>query len=745
LEAVPPSNEAARHIAEVVLDVAHATSTSLELKHVLKVLARRAAQSIGAARCSINVWRDGRLVPVMSQFADGHEDPTLWSRYRAIGSHPLEEMPLTAEAIRTRQPVVIDDVLTTERLAAHWREVYRGFGVRAVLTVPLLRQDAIVGTMSLDQSDGPWAWSRTQIELAVAIGGHAALVVDNARLYEDAQRRLGHTTALLEMASVLNSTLELKPLLKDIAARAAQGIGVDRCSIFLCQKDGTLQAVMSQFADGHADPEQWARFKAAAGRTGEVRAFAEALRFAQPVVIQDAAASPLISDWWRRTFSITSMLVVPLVRKDVAVGVLHLSNTTRKRPITEDQVTLAQTIATQVALAIDNAQLYDQVRGQLQQLRETQAQLLQAGKLAAVGQLSAGVAHEVNNPLAIVIGQAELLRLKSADPVVAEKVDKIVRAATRAARIVKGLQTFAKPQAAELAAVYLPDVVERVVAVRRETLRVSGIALEQEVAAGLPPVWGDQHQLEQMVLNLILNAEQALTGTSARPRIGLTITATEAGVRLTVSDTGPGIAPETVPRLFEPFFTTKPVGQGTGLGLSIAYGIVVAHGGRIRAESVPGHGATLIVELPAHAPDHPVEPAPASPTASEPGRGRVLVIDDEEDVAETLRALLESLGLSVEVALGGVSGWERLTTPTAHYDLVTLDLKMPDLSGPRLWERLVAVGSPLVARVVFVTGDSLDGGAWRFLEQAGRPVMSKPFDLANLEAFVSRQLGSPLP
>ncbi len=728
------------HVIEALLDIAQATSSVLELKPVLKIVAQRAAQVIGAARCSISLWQEEHLVPVMSQFADGHVDAALWAKYKAIGSHRLEDMPLTAEAIRTQRPVIIEDMLNTTLLTPHWRGVYGTFGPRAALIVPLLRQGKVVGTLSLDQTEGPYAWNQTQIDLAMTIANHAALVTENARLYEDAQRRLGQATALLEMANVLNSTIELKSLLKNIAQRTAQAVGVDRCSIFLCQADGTLRAVMSQFADGHPDLELWTGFKTISQRRAEeIKALSEAIRLAQPVLIEDAVTSELVPDWWVEMFAIKNMVVVPLIQKDIAVGVLHLSNTVAKRPIGEDQIALARTIATQVALVIDNARLYDQVRGQLQQLRETQAQLLQAGKLAAVGQLVAGVAHELNNPLAIVMGQANLLKFKSPDPLVADKAEKILRGAARAARIVKELQTFARPHPAQLTAVQLTDVLGRVVALRQETCRVSGILVEKEISPGVPPVWADAQQLEQVVLNLLLNAEQALAKSVDRPRVMLRLTAGTGVVRLTVSDTGPGIAPEILPRIFEPFFTTRPVGQGTGLGLAISYGIVQAHRGRIWAESAPGQGATFIVEFPAHT----VDPGPdAAPAAGAPRadlrRGHVLVIDDEEDVAEVLCGMFELLKQEVTVALGGIRGWERLATPGAEYDLVTLDLKMPDLSGPKLWERLVAAGSPLADRVAFITGDSVDGETQRFLKQTGRPVLHKPFDLADLAVLISR-------
>jgi CheY-like chemotaxis protein len=258
----------------------------------------------------------------------------------------------------------------------------------------------------------------------------------------------------------------------------------------------------------------------------------------------------------------------------------------------------------------------------------------------------------------------------------------------------------------------------------------------------VPAVRGDAQQLEQVVLNLLLNAEQALAKGSDDPRITIGLSAAGGIVRLVVADTGPGISPENLPRIFEPFFTTKPIGQGTGLGLSICYRIVEAHAGRIWAESGPGGGATLIMELPADATATHAGETPAAPPLEQHMRWRVLVIDDEPDVAETLRAVFDSLGQDVTVALGGQRGWERLSAPDATYELVTLDLKMPDLSGPKVWERLVSSNSALAGRVVFITGDTVDAATEGFLRRAGRPVLRKPFELRDIAGLIPLRVGA---
>ncbi|PYN50067.1 MAG: hypothetical protein DMD94_27425 [Candidatus Rokuibacteriota bacterium] len=202
-----------------------------------------------------------------------------------------------------------------------------------------------------------------------------------------------------------------------------------------------------------------------------------------------------------------------------------------------------------------------------------------------------------------------------------------------------------------------------------------------------------------------------------------------------MSDSGPGIRPEVLPRIFEPFFTTKPIGEGTGLGLSISFRIVEAHGGRIWAESLPGGGAAFTVALPAVP-----RSAPSTVPSAPDRKAHVLVVDDEDHVADTFGALVEALGHQVTVARSGQSGWERLSSREAQYDLVTLDLRMPDINGATLWQRLVAAQSPLAQRVAFITGDTVDAATQQFLASTGRPFIGKPVDMQQLADLIRTAL-----
>jgi two-component system NtrC family sensor kinase len=366
-------------------------------------------------------------------------------------------------------------------------------------------------------------------------------------------------------------------------------------------------------------------------------------------------------------------------------------------------------------------------------------QLLQQEKLAAVGQLVSGVAHELNNPLAAVMAFAQLL-LASPTALADEPrdaVETIHREARRAAKIVSSLLTFARQQPAERTAAQLNEIVSDTLELRRYALRTAGIEVTLQLDPTLPPTWADPFQLQQVVLNLMANAEQALGDIASDRRIRIR-TGMESGgtqIVLAVCDNGPGVPREQVDRIFNPFYTTKPVGQGTGLGLSISDGIVREHGGRIRVETSPGAGATFVVELP-----YVIPPAITDTEVSLPVKGprtgrRMLVVDDEPAMRAAVSGFLMSLGNQVHVAANGADA--RALLATSEYDVVLLDLRMPDLGGEALYRDMLERDALHARRVVFVTGDLQSDAAQRFLIEAGRPVIGKPFQLDDLAAVLA--------
>ena len=362
--------------------------------------------------------------------------------------------------------------------------------------------------------------------------------------------------------------------------------------------------------------------------------------------------------------------------------------------------------------------------------KQLQQQLVQSEKMAAIGQLVSGVAHELNNPLASISAFAQLM-LSDGNLTADDRhaTDVISSEARRAARIVHNLLTFARQHKAEKTFADINQVVENTLELRGYDLNVRGIQLERAYAAPPPNTMVDAYQLQQVILNLVTNAEQAMAGME-RARHRLTVrTRTDADtIRIEVEDTGPGIPADSLERIFNPFYTTKPVGHGTGLGLSISLGIISEHGGRIWAENVANGGSRFCIDLPriAAASDATAQPAP--PPTAPAGSLQILIADDEAPIRHALSRFLERAGhRTVTVA----SGTEAMAAARRDgFDVVLLDMRMPDVSGKQVFERWQEEQPDLAQRVVFLTGDIVSKDLQQFLAGTGQPFIAKPFELA---------------
>jgi len=360
--------------------------------------------------------------------------------------------------------------------------------------------------------------------------------------------------------------------------------------------------------------------------------------------------------------------------------------------------------------------------------RRLQDRLVQSEKLTAIGQLIAGVAHDLNNPLTSVVGFADFLA-ESADvpPRIREPLRVIQQEAERASQIVKNLLSFARRQESRQSAAIRP-IIEATAGLFRNQLSAESVTLETEIEADLPELDLNPNQIQQVFVNLIQNAAHAIAATGRPGTIRLRARRWMDGVAVDVVDDGIGMSAEIAEHVFEPFFTTKPEHQGTGLGLSICHGIIKEHGGRITLSTEPGQGSTFTVELPGRVRGTIQAPEPIPDIAER--SIRVLVVDDEPHILHYIRATLEAWGHSVTTASDGLEGLERAIAEP--FDLIISDLRMPRAGGREFYAELERRSPEAAGRVAFSTGDTVRGDTLAFLESRRRPCLQKPFSLAEL-------------
>jgi two-component system NtrC family sensor kinase len=419
----------------------------------------------------------------------------------------------------------------------------------------------------------------------------------------------------------------------------------------------------------------------------------------------------------------------------------------RPAPLVARSERLRRTVRVNAA-RIPGAETENSIVVMVEDVTEQQAletQLVQTEKLAAVGQLVSGVAHELNNPLTSIAGLSEfLLEQKELGKKDRGHLQVIHEQAERAGRIVRNLLTFARKGSTERVPVDLNDVIRRTLQLTAYELKMKDVTVERELSGALPEVLGDRHGLQQVVLNLVTNAAQAVAENPRERRREITITTWFDGhVHLRVADTGPGIPDELAASVFTPFFTTKEPGKGTGLGLSITYSIVASHGGQITLEPRnPRGGAAFRVDFPPAPADAvrpeltPVHGTPV-PNASSGVKRTILLVDADPAVQRTIKALFSGDGHDVEIA--GDPKHALDLALRGGFDLVITDARAmaPGKRGTLLAEELVARMPALRERIIVATGD-VRPATEETLARLGVRYVRKPFNLRDLRVAAAR-------
>jgi signal transduction histidine kinase/CheY-like chemotaxis protein len=492
--------------------------------------------------------------------------------------------------VRNQKPLAYSDVAAQPRVKyTEWLESER---FASYLGLPLFLESELVGVLTILYRQRH-EFTPEEQSLGEALATSASAAIRNARLYEQTQERLRHTETLLAVSHDASSTLELTEILRRTTRAMVRALGADTGGAWLQSEDGRFLPIV-----GYRVPKDLLQALDGESLLTLNPEASEWRRVAQPISSTDSQADRRFDRPLGRLIPHKSLLIQPMRWKGENIGgfvIVWLKEQHRFRP---EELQLAEGIAQQAAVASENSRLYEGVKQQYAELQRTQAQLIQSTKLAAIGELAANIAHEINNPLTSVLGFASYLaeQVPHGRPM-REELDLIQEEAGRARDIVRDLLHFSRQREFVPQITDLNQVLEQTLAMVRRQGAFDSITLREEYGSSLPPVEVDVPRIKQVFLNLINNAVYVMQERGG----SLTIRSSCIGdmVQVDVVDTGTGISPEHLGRIFEPFFTTKPEVSGTGLGLSVSLGIVESHGGTISVQSEVGVGSTFTVKLPA--------------------------------------------------------------------------------------------------------------------------------------------------
>ena len=623
---------------------------------------------------------------------------------------------LSGTIVKENCPLAISDIESDDRLLAKHKRAFLRQGFRSYIGVPTRVGDSVLGVLFLLQKV-PKVFSPGEVETLFSFADQAAIAIQNARLFEETRQRAEEQAALNSIAEVTNQSLDLDRLLEITLDRVLEIMGRELGTIRL--REGGENQVRLKAHRGLS--ERYAQWMSAQQHPGPKSL--QVLSRGAPLLLNPPDRAELGQA--EADEGIQACLCVPLKANAKVLGIMNVA-TRRPVPFKPREVELLTAIGSIIGVAVQNAQLFVEVKRSYEELKRAQGQLIQAEKLTALGQMAGGVAHDFNNILAAILGRTQLLIRQVEEPQVKNWLRVIERASLDGAETVRRIQEFTRQRSdEEPESVDLNELVDDVVKITevrwKDDAQAKGIRIDVDVEPGrLLPVVGNPSELREVLINVVLNALDAMPrGGRLMIRTGI-VADSSPRVEVVIRDDGLGMSEEIRRKVFDPFFTTKGP-RSTGLGMSVAYGIIHRHKGEIQVESQEGHGSSFRIRLPVAA-EAVGPPASLVPLPSDVNV-KILVIDDEDGVREALRDMLLSSGAEVEIHRNGRDGLRAFERD--HFDIVFTDLGMPDVSGWQVAEAVKAQrpGTP----VVLVTGWGIQVGRPDRRESAVDLVLPKPF------------------
>jgi signal transduction histidine kinase len=715
-----------REEVQAVQRTSSSLTASLELPTVLDSILASAHELVPADLAHIFLY-DGKTLSFGA--ASGQE-----GRWDKPFAEPRRD-GLTYRVAQTGQPIVVEDI-QTHPLYKDSPKKWRG----SIVGLPLEVKQRVVGVMNISRFE-PRSFSAEELRILEMLADQAAIAVENARLYEAERTQRRQIEAIQSAVASLSQSLDLYEVLDRILTELRRVIPYDSAAVMLVE-DSCLHVVAGRDLPGNS----------ALGQTYPITEIEREMeRTGRPFILVDASVDDRYHGWGHTKY-VRGWMSVPLLGREGMIGSLTIDSR-KLGAYSDEEADLAMSFAHQAAIAVENAQLHQNVKDQLEALKTSQDKLVKSEKMAAIGKLVAGVAHELNNPLTAIIGIAQLLQSGTLDSGVKQDLAKLVAEAHRAGKIVRSLLDFSRQQRPERHPVYIDDVLNSTLKILAYELESRNIECRSRLAGKLPATMADANQLQQVFVNLINNAYEAMFEANGGGLLTVTSELIEVqrpnqseasqpgAIRICIGDNGPGISRELQSQIFDPFFTTKSLGKGTGLGLSVCHGIIGEHDGQIWVESTPGEGTRFYVQIPVAAFEDGDTQGPdaSQPVVEKQGIGRLLVVEDDEVVRTMIVRVLEQAGYQVDTGTDGLDALEKIES--ADFDLIVCDVRMPRLSGIDLYKRLTSKGLEIPVRFLFITGDTVSAETIGFIEANRIPYLGKPFGIQDLLKVVRLELG----
>lgn len=581
---------------------------------------------------------------------------------------------------------------------------------------------------------------RTMLESSIAVRdvagnitayqGFLLDITERKQAEHEIRRRNRELMVLNSIAQTLSESLDLSDSLHRTLRQMAELFNLDATSLYLFEENGAKLRRIA--AVGHRS--EYSRHFPTVLVKPELLQHIQAVH-ATFLSAQGLPLPPVFRDAQLKE-ELAAAYIVILWSKDRVIGGLVVGSRT-PREFSPADVNLLIAVGSQISSAIERSMLYEETRKAYENLRRTQEQLLHSEKLAAVGQLISGVAHELNNPLTAILGYSQLLTSSGQmGQQGIEYADKLYKQAQRTHRIVQNLLSFARQHKPERAAVQINQTLEETLALRDYDLRMSNIRVHLDLAPDLPVTAADPHQLQQVFLNMVNNAVDAILERSTEGDLWVRTGLNGDRLFIEFADSGPGV--KDASRVFDPFYTTKPVGKGTGLGLSICYGIITEHGGTIRVSNVPNRGASFTIELPCQ----PVTLLSSSSLGQKTSVGKdgnILLVDHDDSVLEAVSTILRGRDHRVQTARGLPEACALLEKQ--NFDVIVADMHVSDgPNGSSLGGWLEQYKPTLSRRLIWMCAVAPSGEASEKTFRSNCPILQKPFKASDLLAAVDELL-----